>query len=70
MQERVLNILSMKYVDDVIIGAPWKVNENMIKQFNIQLVVEGTMTKQKANEVVKMSPEDDPYEIPKKLGIF
>jgi len=59
LQERVLNILALKviniiykiisifrqYVDDVIMGAPWKITENMIKNFNISLVVEGSMGK-------------------------
>jgi ethanolamine-phosphate cytidylyltransferase len=31
LQERVLNVLAMRYVDEVIIGAPWKVTENLIK---------------------------------------
>lgn len=31
LQERVLNVLSMKYVDEVIIGAPWIVPEGLIK---------------------------------------
>jgi len=34
-------------VDDVIIGAPWKITENMIKNFNISVVVEGSMGKSK-----------------------
>lgn len=32
-----------KFVDEVIIGAPWQVTENMIKQFNISYVVTGTI---------------------------
>ncbi|KAL4476418.1 hypothetical protein ABPG74_010151 [Tetrahymena malaccensis] len=68
LQERVLNVLAMKYVDEVIIGAPWQPTEQLIKQFNINIVVEGTMTKLKENkpEVI----EQDPYSVPKKLGIF
>lgn len=31
LQERVLNVLAMKYVDEVIMGAPWEITENMIK---------------------------------------
>lgn len=27
LQERVLNVLAMKYVNEVIIGAPWKLSE-------------------------------------------
>lgn len=43
LQERVLCVLALKYVDEVIIGAPWQVTENMIKQFNISYVVTGTI---------------------------
>jgi len=45
LQERVLSVLAMRYVDEVIIGAPWKVTEHLIKSLNVSLVVEGAMTK-------------------------
>jgi len=70
LQERVLNVLALKNVDEVIIGAPWKVTENMINQFNIHIVVEGTLTKMKEDEALEMAPHLDPYEIPKKLGKY
>jgi len=31
LQERVLSVLAMKYVDEIIIGAPWKITEHLIK---------------------------------------
>lgn len=43
-------MLSIKAVDEVIIGAPWKVSEYLLKNFNISLVVEGSMTKMKYHE--------------------
>lgn len=69
LQERVLNILALKYVDEVIIGAPWKVNDNLIKNFNISVVVEGSIgpISQVEAQTIK---ENDPYEIPKKMGIY
>ncbi|EGR30689.1 hypothetical protein IMG5_125800 [Ichthyophthirius multifiliis] len=70
LQERVLNVLAMKYVDEVIIGAPWNINQNMIKEFNISIVVEGSMTKQKVNDQTQVTREDDPYKIPKQMGIY
>lgn len=85
LQERVLNVLSLKFVDDVIIGAPWKITENMIKNFSISLVVEGSLGKSMHNTTGKLYInieyinniliileylKDDPYEIPKKLGIY
>jgi len=69
LQERVLNILALRYVDEVIIGAPWKVNENMLKNFNIQLVVEGSIGPTSETEAQTIK-QNDPYEIPKKLGIY
>jgi len=45
----VLNILAMRYVDEVIIGAPWKCTEHLIKSLNVSVVVEGTMTKKIEN---------------------
>ena len=39
-QERTLNMLANKYVDEVIMGAPWKVSEHMIRLLNISVVAE------------------------------
>lgn len=33
LQERVLNVLAQKFVDEVIIGVPLKINEKMLKHF-------------------------------------
>eukprot|EP00825_Cyclidium_porcatum_P023910 TRINITY_DN26489_c0_g1_i1.p2 TRINITY_DN26489_c0_g1~~TRINITY_DN26489_c0_g1_i1.p2 ORF type:complete len:161 (-),score=54.92 TRINITY_DN26489_c0_g1_i1:355-837(-) len=68
LQERVLCVLALKYVDDVIIGAPWVVTEAMIKQFNISIVVQGTLTKGYNNKVT--DNEHDPYKEAKKLGKY
>lgn len=82
MQERVLNLLALKYVDDVVIGAPWKVTADIIKSLKIDLVVQGTQHKwDKEQEFGSqsscndLSAEDslnaeDPYAVPKKLGIY
>ena len=39
LQERVLMALAMKYVDDVVIGAPYIVTDDLIKSLNITKVV-------------------------------
>lgn len=39
IQERLLMALSIKYVDDVVIGAPYIVTEDLIKSLNIKKVV-------------------------------
>ena len=42
LHERVLSVLSCKYVDEVIIGAPWIITRDMITTMNIKVVVYGT----------------------------
>lgn len=68
LQERVLNILSLRCVDDVIIAAPWKISEDMIKSLKINIVVEGSNKKTEHDNLY--SVEDDPYVVAKKLGIY
>jgi len=68
LQERVLNLLSLRCVDDVIIAAPWKISEDMIKSLKINVVVEGS-NKKTEHENVSVG-EEDPYAVPKKLGIY
>ena len=71
LNERVFNLLALKYVDEVIIGAPWKVTDDMIQSLKINIVVQGTTTKLDPDlNYSNIKPEEDPYEIPKKLGIF
>ncbi|XP_065634469.1 ethanolamine-phosphate cytidylyltransferase isoform X2 [Quercus suber] len=43
LHERSLSVLACRYVDEVIIGAPWEVTTDMITTFNISLVVHGTV---------------------------
>merc|ERR1712176_977373 len=39
LQERVLTVLSCKYVDDVLIGAPWKITKQVLLSLNVKVVV-------------------------------
>ncbi|XP_008781724.1 ethanolamine-phosphate cytidylyltransferase-like [Phoenix dactylifera] len=64
LHERSLSVLACRYVDEVIIGAPWEVTRDMISTFNISLVVHGTVAEGSCNSEV------DPYAIPKSMGIF
>uniref|UniRef100_A0A453KCY4 ethanolamine-phosphate cytidylyltransferase n=1 Tax=Aegilops tauschii subsp. strangulata TaxID=200361 RepID=A0A453KCY4_AEGTS len=43
LHERSLSVLACRYVDEVIIGAPWDISKDMITTFNISLVVQGTI---------------------------
>ena len=41
LQERVLSVLGCKYVNDVIIDAPWIISEDMISSLHISVVAVG-----------------------------
>ncbi|KAL8242857.1 hypothetical protein R6Q59_013159 [Mikania micrantha] len=66
LHERSLSVLACRYVDEVIIGAPLEISKDMIKTFNISLVVHGTVSE------INYSPNvmEDPYKVPKSMGIF
>ncbi|KAK6139725.1 hypothetical protein DH2020_026535 [Rehmannia glutinosa] len=61
-----LSVLACRYVDEVIIGAPWEVTNDMITTFNISLVVHGTV----AENNPFLNGKSDPYVVPKNMGIF
>eukprot|EP00026_Physarum_polycephalum_P009916 Phypoly_transcript_10054.p1 GENE.Phypoly_transcript_10054~~Phypoly_transcript_10054.p1 ORF type:complete len:365 (+),score=65.80 Phypoly_transcript_10054:224-1318(+) len=64
LHERVLGVLSNRYVDEVVIGAPFSVTKEMIDQLKINVVVHG-------DDQVPLGPSgEDPYAIPKSLGIY
>ncbi len=50
LHERVLNVCSCKWVDDVVIGAPRIIDEDMVKTLNIKVVVQGSHTRSKHSE--------------------
>jgi len=64
LHERVLGVLSCRYVDEVIIGAPYKVDEAFIKMQEINVVVHGRQ------EAMPCEDGSDPFSVPKDLGIF
>lgn len=76
LYERVLNVLAIKYVDEVVIAAPWNVTEDLLKSLNISIVAQGTISKvdpdyiQKRKQSLDYNEEEDPYALPKKLGIY
>ncbi|KAI7745059.1 hypothetical protein M8C21_034025 [Ambrosia artemisiifolia] len=66
LHERSLSVLACRYVDEVIIGAPWEISKDMITTFNISLVVHGTVAEDDDFE----KDDRDPYAVPKSMGIF
>ncbi|CDP06353.1 unnamed protein product [Coffea canephora] len=66
LHERSLSVLACRYVDEVIIGAPWEVSKDMITTFNISLVVHGTVAED--NDFQK--EKSNPYAVPISMGIL
>ncbi|KAI7831887.1 ethanolamine-phosphate cytidylyltransferase-like protein [Kickxella alabastrina] len=65
LQERVLGVLQCRYVDEVIIGAPFSVTKDVLEDvYHVDVVVHG------ASDQPLDIDGRDPYELPKKLGIY
>jgi len=67
LTERVLNVCACKWVDEVIIGAPRGVTEDLIKTWDIDVVARGI--KHSRNEGC-LKEKADHYSIPKQRNIF
>eukprot|EP00002_Diphylleia_rotans_P024288 TRINITY_DN4789_c0_g1_i4.p1 TRINITY_DN4789_c0_g1~~TRINITY_DN4789_c0_g1_i4.p1 ORF type:complete len:446 (+),score=88.68 TRINITY_DN4789_c0_g1_i4:49-1386(+) len=66
LYERVLSVLSCRYVDEVIMGAPWQMTRDVITSMNISVVACGDIS-----ERYGFAPENlDPYAIPREMGIL
>jgi ethanolamine-phosphate cytidylyltransferase len=81
LYERTLSLLSCKYVDEVIIGAPFVITEDLIKTMNISVVARGTVsdisyaighisTSISCNQEHVRSFIACEYAVPKSLGIL
>jgi len=64
LYERVLSVLSCKYVDEVVLGAPEKLTEDFIKTNKISVVVHGN------DPVEPCADGTSPYEVAEKMGIY
>ncbi|XP_065898518.1 ethanolamine-phosphate cytidylyltransferase-like isoform X2 [Dysidea avara] len=64
LQERALSLLALKYVSEVVIGAPYSVTDELLEYFKVDVVVHGN------SEIIPDVNGKDPYEVPKKRGIF
>lgn len=67
LNERVLMTLACRYVDDVVIGAPYEISEDLIKSLNISLVVAPNT---KEDSVMEEFCDVDPFAAAKQLGIY
>jgi len=63
LYERVLGVLSCRYVDEVVIGAPLEISQEFIRSLRISCVVSGSIPHSYFN-----LPET--YKVPKELGIY
>ena len=68
LHERVLNILACKYVDDVIIGAPFKITDRLLRDLNVSIVVKSLDLIQ--GSINSYALALNPYEVPEKLDII
>ncbi|KAI8081679.1 uncharacterized protein BX664DRAFT_340995 [Halteromyces radiatus] len=65
LHERALSVLACRYVDEVIIGAPYSVSEDILnKEYTVHIVAH-------SNTVTAPDLDGrDPYELPKQRGIY
>jgi ethanolamine-phosphate cytidylyltransferase len=69
LNERVLSVLGCRYVDDVLIDAPYVVTSTMIRALNISEVVHGTNT-DALHDHQSNGAEDERYQHAKAANIF
>ncbi|XP_065079000.1 ethanolamine-phosphate cytidylyltransferase isoform X2 [Ochlerotatus camptorhynchus] len=64
LHERVLSVLACKYVNEVVIGAPYSVTKDLMEHFSVDVVCHGQTPI--ATDVGNI----DPYAVPKQMGKF
>lgn len=67
LHERALSVLSCRYVDEVIIGAPWALTADMINSMHITKVVKGENPDQAERPDHTLGPE---YQVAAEKGIL
>jgi ethanolamine-phosphate cytidylyltransferase len=60
-------VMASRYVDEVIIGSPFKITEDLIKSFNISVIVKG----KDYDDMISDLPEElqNPYKVAEEKGI-
>ena len=61
LHERVLMVLACRYVDDVVVGAPYQISTDLIKSLNIKTVVHA---KTKEDEILEEYRHINPNKVP------
>merc|ERR1719356_2032513 len=67
LHERVLSVLACRYVDDVLIDAPYVITHEMIDSLSIKEVIHGTSSDNLSNYD---DEREKRYAVPKDMGIF
>ncbi|CAG5093527.1 Similar to PCYT2: Ethanolamine-phosphate cytidylyltransferase (Homo sapiens) [Cotesia congregata] len=64
LHERVLSVLACKYVNEVVIGAPYEVTKDLMEHFNVSIVCHGQ------TPIMPCEGGTDPYIEPKRQNKF
>uniref|UniRef100_A0A1A9Z0R1 ethanolamine-phosphate cytidylyltransferase n=1 Tax=Glossina pallidipes TaxID=7398 RepID=A0A1A9Z0R1_GLOPL len=64
LHERVLSVLACKYVNEVVIGAPYCVTDELLDHFKVDVVCHGQ------TQITLEDGKIDPYALPKTRGTF
>lgn len=64
LHERTLSVLACKYVNEVVIGAPYFVTEDLMNHFKVDVVCHGQ------TQIATDQNGLDPYSVPKAMGKF
>lgn len=64
LHERVLSVLACKYVNEVVIGAPYSVTTDLMEHFRVHVVCHGK------TPIMQDVDGSDPYAEPKRIGKF
>eukprot|EP00929_Paragymnodinium_shiwhaense_P019433 TRINITY_DN13251_c0_g1_i1.p1 TRINITY_DN13251_c0_g1~~TRINITY_DN13251_c0_g1_i1.p1 ORF type:complete len:145 (+),score=22.00 TRINITY_DN13251_c0_g1_i1:374-808(+) len=67
-ETRVSRILQNRHVSSVLRGAPWAISEEFLNALNIKRVTTGTLSK--IEDVGSDVHGQDPYQVPRKMGIL
>lgn len=65
LNERVLGVLSCRFVDDVVIGVPYTVTKELIESLKIDVVLTGVV----CDPIDSEAGAVDPYAVPREMGI-
>lgn len=68
LHERVLSVMGCKFVDDVLIDAPWRIESDMISSLGINVVVPGPRYSDTKED--KTMEEKDRYEVPRNMKML